>query len=484
MTTKSEGQTQTDDLPTECGQNSTQDCAEDITIHLNQDAPQLNRRRFLTALGVLGATGGASALSLSACQRSADPQTNNHPSTATNRDLANDPNKTNSSQAADKNVNPKHAGSDANSAKNCFADSHYDFYGEHQGGITTPTQRQNYFLVLDLHTTDRAAIVQMFKDWTEYAARLTQGDNIKPYADSRFVPPTDTGEADSLGAYGLTLTFGISPSFLKKLGMDKLAPPEFENLPAFPRDQIRAELSGGDICIQACAEDAQVAFHAVRQLVRQARSNVTMRWSQMGFVSFDSGNETPRNLFAFKDGTANQDTIQAPDKNIWISDGWLKGGTYLVVRVIQMHLETWDRTSLKGQEETFGRQRASGAAFGKTEEFEGLDVYASAPDGKLIIPEDAHAGLAKRTGLEILRRSYSYASGIDQKTGQFNAGLLFISFQKNPAQFIGIQHAFGRVDKMTEYTTHIGSGLFACFGGVQQGEYIGQALFEQAEKLA
>ena len=139
-----------------------------------------------------------------------------------------------------------------------------------------------------------------------------------------------------------------------------------------------------------------MAFHAVRQLVRQERSNVTMRWSQMGFVSFDSGNETPRNLFAFKDGTANQETIKAPDDNIWIDQGWLKDGTYLVVRLIQMHLETWDRTSLKGQEETFGRHRESGAAIGKTGEFDDFDVNASAPNGKPLIPEISHMGLAKR----------------------------------------------------------------------------------------
>ena len=473
MATQQNQQTNNDGIPTDLRQHTKQT--------FNADTRRLDRRRFLTSLGAIGATRAAGALGLSACQPTSQSGGTAVANTASS---ASNDNPTNTSQVADKNENPKHAGSDANSAKNCFADSQYDFYGQHQAGITTPTQRQNYFLVLDLHTTDRAAIVQMFKDWTEYAARLTQGDNIKPYGDSPFVPPVDTGEADSLGAYGLTITFGISPSFLKKLGMEKLAPPEFASLPAFPRDQIRPELAGGDICIQACAEDSQVAFHAVRQLVRQARSNITMRWSQMGFVSFDSGNETPRNLFAFKDGTANQETIKAPDDNIWIEQGWLKDGTYLVVRLIQMHLETWDRTSLKGQEETFGRHRDSGAAIGKTGEFDDFDVNASAPNGKPLIPEISHMSLAKRTGLHILRRSYSYASGIDPKTGQFNAGLLFISFQKSPAQFIGIQNALGRLDKMNEYTTHIGSGLFACFGGVQQGEYIGQSLFEQAEKLA
>ena len=425
-----------------------------------------NRRSFLRQFGALSVAGAG--LAVSACQQKPSENLPNLQALDGNQ-----------SKDSDKNENPKHAGSDANTTKNCFADVKYDFYGEHQAGITTPSQRNIYFLVMDLHTDKLDDVKQMFKDWTTYAANLTQGKNIKAYEKNPFVPPTDTGEADSMGAYGLTLTFGISPSFLKKMGLTHKQPKEFQDLPKFPRDQLRENLTGGDICIQACAEDAQVAFHAVRQLVRQARSNITMRWSQSGFVGFDTGNQTPRNLFAFKDGTANQSTIKAADKNLWAdAPDWMKGGTYLVTRVIQMHLETWDRTSLKGQEDTFGRHRDSGAAIGQKGEFDTFDVHAKDAQGKAVIPEISHMGLAKRTGVEMLRRSYSYSSGINPATGQFDSGLLFISFQKSPEQFTIIQNALGRLDKMNEYTTHIGSGLFACFGGIPQGGYIGQALFE------
>ena len=425
-----------------------------------------NRRSFLRQFGALSVAGAG--LAVSACQQKPSENLPNLQALDGNQ-----------SKDSDKNENPKHAGSDANTTKNCFADVKYDFYGEHQAGITTPSQRNIYFLVMDLHTNKLDDVKQMFKDWTTYAANLTQGKNIKPYEKNPFVPPTDTGEADSMGAYGLTLTFGISPSFLKKMGLTHKQPKEFQDLPKFPRDQLRENLTGGDICIQACAEDAQVAFHAVRQLVRQARSNITMRWSQSGFVGFDTGNQTPRNLFAFKDGTANQSTIKAADKNLWAdAPDWMKGGTYLVTRIIQMHLETWDRTSLKGQEDTFGRHRDSGAAIGQKGEFDTFDVHAKDAQGKAVIPEISHMGLAKRTGVEMLRRSYSYSSGINPATGQFDSGLLFISFQKSPEQFIIIQNALGRLDKMNEYATHIGSGLFACFGGIPQGGYIGQALFE------
>ena len=360
-----------------------------------------------------------------------------------------------------------------------MAQQNYPFYGAHQAGIVTPAQRSIYFLVLDLHTQDIEEIKAVFKQWTESAAKLTRGENIQPYGDNPFVPPVDTGEADDLGAYGLTLTFGVSPAFLQKLGLSAHAPSEFVDLPLFPRDQIKPEFSGGDICIQSCADDPQTAFHAVRQLVRQARSSVTMKWSQSGFNAFDHSQHTPRNLFGFKDGTANQEILKNADQHIWVNiPNWLAGGSYLVVRKIQTHLETWDRTSLKGQEETFGRIRHSGAPMSAQAEFDHADIQSKDANGNPVIPDNSHMGLAKKTGLQILRRSFSFSSGIDLTTGQFDAGLLFISFQKSPAQFIALQSAFGRMDRMNEYITHTGSGLFACFGGVQEGAYIGQALLE------
>ncbi|MFC0308910.1 iron uptake transporter deferrochelatase/peroxidase subunit [Gallibacterium trehalosifermentans] len=361
--------------------------------------------------------------------------------------------------------------------KHCLSDVQYPFYGEHQQGILTPQQTYVYFLVLDLATHNLTEIREMFKTWTTYAARLTQGKNVQDYAKNHFVPPTDTGEADDLSAYGLTLTFGISPTFLQKLGLQDKAPKEFTDLPLFPRDQLKAEFTGGDICIQACANDAQVAFHAVRQLVRVARSNISMKWSQSGFISADKSTDTPRNLFGFKDGTANANTLTDTAQHVWIDQpAWLKGGSYLIVRKIVMHLETWDRTSYKEQERTFGRHRDTGAPIGEKEEFAPLDLAKKNHHGKPMIPEDSHSALAHKTGKQMLRRAYSYSDGINPRTGQFDSGLLFICYQKDPEQFITIQNALGNVDRLNEYITHIGSGLFACFSGVKEGEFIGQAL--------
>lgn len=120
----------------------------------------------------------------------------------------------------------------------------------------------------------------------------------------------------------------------------------------------------------------------------------------------------------------------------------------MALRLVQMHLETWDRTNLQEQENTpLIRYKESGAPFGKKDEFDEVDLSK--------LPVDSHVRLAK-VNLPILRRSYSYSDGIDERTGQFDAGLIFIAYQKDPDRFVKIQTNLGAVDKMNEYITHIG----------------------------
>ena len=353
------------------------------------------------------------------------------------------------------------------------------FYGKRQSGITTPIQRQVYFAVLDLATEDLETIRGIFKSWTTYIARMMQGELVEAYKSNTMLPPTDTGEAVGMGTERLTITVGVSPSFLEKLNLTGKKLPELEDLPKFARDQLQEAFTGGDICIQACAEDAQVAFHAVRNLLRKGREHLTLKWSQTGYAAITSQGSTPRNLFGFKDGTANVTSQDDFDRVIWCDqDNWMKNGTYLIVRRVQMHLETWDRTSLKEQENTFGRHRDSGAPLGAVDEFDPVDLELKDDKGNLVIPEDCHVRLAKEVGEEIYRRAFSYANGIDPRTGQFDAGLLFISFQKDPQQFIKVQKNLGTKDKLNEYITHVGSGLFAILPGVEEGGYLGQSLFE------
>ena len=179
------------------------------------------------------------------------------------------------------------------------------FYGKHQSGISTPVQKNVYFAVLELHSENKEEVMEMFKEWTDYTEKMMKGELIAPELKNHLLPPVDTGETVGLNPYRLTVTFGISPTFLDKLKLDSKKIEEFKDLPHFPRDQIKERYKGGDICIQACADDAQVAFHAVRNLVRKGRTLITLKWSQSGFLPIGNGKETPRNLFGFKDGTEN-----------------------------------------------------------------------------------------------------------------------------------------------------------------------------------
>lgn len=368
------------------------------------------------------------------------------------------------------------------------AENKVSFYGKHQSGIVTEPPAHVYFASLNVLVQSQSELQELFKLWTPLAVRLMNGEQLEDLARGGFTPPKDTGEAKGLDASNLTLTFGAGPSLFdnKKFGLSFKRPDELKDLPHFPKDQIEEKYAGGDICIQACADDPQVAFHAVRNLVRAASGKVSLKWTQTGFTSTPKTKTkkgTPRNLFAFKDGTVNPSPKSASDMKevVWVqpndSRSWMVNGSYLVVRRIQMHLETWDRTSLQGQEATFGRHRDSGAPIGSKKEFDEVDLEAKDDSGNPHIPANSHMALARKVKDRIMRRGFSYSSGLIDDTGAYDAGLLFISFQKNPNQFINIQNALGRTDKLNEYITHRGSGVFACFPGIQKGSYIGEKLF-------
>lgn len=367
------------------------------------------------------------------------------------------------------------------------------FYGKYQAGITTEAQNHVYFVSMDVIASNKSELKQLFKEWTEAVALMTIGKPVGEMSTNHFIPPKDTGEVMDLSPSNLTVTFGVGPSLFMKDGKDRFGlkakqPKELVDLPKFPFDALEEEWTGGDICIQACADDPQVAFHAVRNLVRIGRGKVTIRWAQEGFQRTkhsDHKHETPRNLFGFKDGTGNPDTKnkQEMNKHIWVQPGdgpnWLVNGTYLVVRRIQMYIEVWDRSTLKDQEETFGRYRDSGAPLGKKTEFDSVDLKLKDEKGKFVIPETSHVRQAKGDGKQVmLRRPYSYTNGMDIKTGSFDAGLLFISFQRKPSkQFIPVQERLAKMDKLNEYTVHRGSAIFACLPGISKGGFIGDTLF-------
>jgi deferrochelatase/peroxidase EfeB len=373
-----------------------------------------------------------------------------------------------------------------------------EFYGAHQAGIVTPAQDRLHFAAFDVITSDREELIELLKAWTAAAARMCGGDYAGPggaVGGDVYAPPEDTGEAQGLPASGLTLTIGFGPSLFQdadgadRFGIAAKRPDALAELPGFPLDDLDPAISGGDLCIQACANDPQIAVHAVRNLARIGFGTVSIRWSQLGFGRTSSTSQaqaTPRNLMGFKDGTANLKAEDGDllDEHLWVAgdDGadWLAGGSYLVARRIRMMVETWDRTSLTEQEAIFGRDKSEGAPLSGGSEFDEPDFDAER-DGAPAIPVNAHVRLAhpsSNDGARLLRRGYSFVDGSDE-LGRLNAGLFFIAYQRDPATgFIPVQQALAKSDMLNEYIKHTSSALFACPPGVADGsDWWGRALF-------
>jgi deferrochelatase/peroxidase EfeB len=375
-------------------------------------------------------------------------------------------------------------------------DTHYPFYGAHQAGIITPAQDRLHFAAFDMASSaTRADLISLLADWTAAAARMTQGREVGDGAvpSDLYAPPDDTGEAQGLTPSGLTITFGFGPTlFTDAAGTDRFGlaartPPLLTPLPRFSGDALVPGSGGGDLCIQACADDPQVAVHAIRNLSRIAFGRASLRWSQLGFgrtSSTSTSQATPRNLFGFKDGTANikAEETTAVDADVWVaaSDGpaWLAGGSYLVARKIRMVIENWDHTQLGEQERVIGRDKGQGAPLSGGTEFTEPDFHAKLAAGGTKIDQAAHVRLAHpdlNKGTRLLRRGYNFVDGNDD-LGRLDAGLFFISFQRSPEQFIRVQRNLAR-DAMNEYIKHVGSAIFAVPPGVRVGQSIGDSLF-------
>ena len=415
------------------------------------------------------------------------------------------------------------------------SDGKVPFHGVHQAGIDTPQQTHVLFASFDLVTDKASDIVKLLRDWTEAAARMTAGKTAEALTSSPSVPPADSGEALGLGPRRLTLTFGFGPGLFEKDGKDRYGlqarrPAALADLPRFNGDQLDPGHTGGDLCVQACADDSAVAFHAIRQLARMAAPNdaangyggkragvatpynanpgvAVLRWIQAGFLPDSPPGETPRNLLGFKDGTENPGSSYPAERAsgqllgngsfadvVWVNDegpGWMRNGSYLVVRRIRIALQHWDNVELDFQEQVIGRKKLSGAPLTGGGEFTPLDLDATDKDGNPVIGDNAHVRLGAASsngGARILRRGYSYNDGLAiiaerwppwRQGLEYEAGLLFIAYQRDPRTgFVKIFEKMSKLDLLNQFTTHVGSGVFACPGGIAEGAFIGGQLFQ------
>lgn len=363
------------------------------------------------------------------------------------------------------------------------------FYGKGgQAGVTTTPQRHVMYMTFDMTSQNPRDLQILLARWSAAIAQMMAGEiigQVEPVRNSGI--GMDTGEALDLGPASLTVTVGLGPGiFTETYGLADKKPALMRELVQLPSDNLQPAFTGGDLSLQACADDPQVAYHAIRNLARIAKATgaAATRWSVLGFGRASAGKNqtTPRNLFGFKDGTRNLTEQTDFNKFVWINDGgpaWQQQGTYQVVRKIKMHIENWDTDRVSDQNAVFGRHKVSGAPLSGEKEFDTPDFHKKDSEGAPVIPVTSHISLAaheNNQGIRILRRSYNYTDGIN-KLGMLDAGLLFISYQKDPASFEALQTRLGAADALNEYISHIGSGIFFIPPAPPEGEYIGSQLF-------
>lgn len=375
----------------------------------------------------------------------------------------------------------------------------YPFRGEHQAGITTPAQDNMFTAAFDVSATDVEELKTLLSDWAVAAEQMTAGELIGGQPSSnKQLPPKDTGEAWGYKPNGLTITFGVGKGlFVDAEGNDrfglaaKMPAILKEGMPSFSGDQLHAAQSDGDLLVQACSNDAQVCVHAIRNLTRMAFGTATLRWSQVGYGRTSSTSvdqETPRNLFGFKDGTNNikaEDPADQLNEHLWVQPGddaaaaWMTGGTYYVARRIRMLAEVWDRLRLIEQEQTMGRDKRYGAPLSianptkSSEEFTAVDYAAKDDKGESLVPADAHIAVVspeQNQGRRMLRRGYNYTDGSDS-LGLLQTGLFFIAFVRDPrTNFYPILDRMTKSDALQEYLKHEASALFAIPPGIKKGD--------------
>lgn len=350
------------------------------------------------------------------------------------------------------------------------------FYGTHQAGIDTDAQAHAVFLGLDLHDdVDRDGLRRMMRVLSDDAARLTQG--LAPLADSE--PELAVAPAR------LTVTFGFGPEFVSRAQSER--PSWLQPLPAFNIDQLRAEYSDGDLLIQIASDDPLTVAHTSRMLLKGARSFTTIRWTQHGFRRAHGSvkpGTTMRNLFGQVDGTTNPEPGTSDfDEVVWNTSGWLAGGTSAVLRRIDMDLDDWDRLGRDGRDNATGRYQSNGAPLtssphGAAAEFDEPDFEARTALGFTVIPEFSHIARARsdNTAERIFRRSYNYQAP-PAADGLSESGMIFLAYQADvDRQFVPIQRRLDELDLLNEWTTPIGSAVFAIPPGCAEGGFIGDTL--------
>lgn len=347
----------------------------------------------------------------------------------------------------------------------------FPFHGANQSGIFTPQQRFAAFGAFDVTAAGRSGLTELFRTLTDRARFLTSGGS--PVDLGVGSPPSDSAVLGPVvPADGLTVTLSVGSSlFDDRFGLAARKPAKLVGMKTFPDDSLEEKWCHGDLMVQLCANNPDTVQHALRDIAKQTRGAMQLRYRMNGFQSPPRPSGTPRNLMGFKDGIANP---AQSDHLVYVGAGagepdWATGGSYQVVRFIRMLVEFWDRVSINEQEKIFGRKRDSGAPLDGSGESD-TPHYAADPEGKTI-PLNAHIRLAnprtsETSGNRLLRRGYNYDLGVDLN-GNLDVGLIFCCYQQDiERQFEAVQHRLAG-EPLTDYIQPYGGGYFFALPGVR-----------------
>ncbi|MFJ9772308.1 Dyp-type peroxidase [Kitasatospora sp. NPDC101157] len=337
------------------------------------------------------------------------------------------------------------------------------FHGERQAGVTAPQQPATLLLALDLApaaTSDgRAALRSLLGELTRLLAEAAGGTSADPRLQG--------GEPARLSSL-----VGVGPGLAARLGLN--VPPALAELPAFPGDRLDPARGGGDLVVQLCAADRWPLTVVAELLAAAARSaGGTVRWTQPGFLPRTPAGTTPRNLFGYKDGTANPDATEA-QQWVWGPPGPYEHGTVLVYRRIRMDTAAFAALPEDRRDLAMGRRLTDGAPLTGTAEHDDPDIYAKNPDGSYVIPNSAHVRLSSPrldSGARMLRRGYSYDDGPDDR------GLLFCAFVRDPEQFTRVQNRLAAKDALNPFLVHTASAVAYVLPGAREGGVLGEGLW-------
>ncbi|MGW5354392.1 Dyp-type peroxidase [Streptomyces sp. NPDC004031] len=270
--------------------------------------------------------------------------------------------------------------------------------------------------------------------------------------------------ADGPPEYGLAL----GASFFAALGLAGSRPRQLTAMPSFPGDLLDGTRSHGDVLLHLAARTDRGVQRAERALLA-AVPDWKVRWRTTMYRDdnhVQADRPVSRNRLGYTEGLGNPRTVAQIDGDALVRPGdgepdWAVGGSYQVVRLIQVAVQQWATHTPEQRDRIVGR-RAGGRWLDGAAADEHPNFPAD-PRGSTT-PLDAHVRRAnpaasRGTAVPLIRRGYSYAHPAADGAAS-DEGLVFICYQRSlTAGFTAVQHRLAG-EALARYVLTTGGGYY------------------------